>query len=182
MRETIPEMAEVQIRRASALDSELLARLGRETFPGNFIGREPPAAMASYIEERFTPEVMARQLSEEGSVFFIAYSGGEAIGFARLKQDNPPELEGVERTAEINRLYVLHGQWGRGVGRRLVTACIEEAIARGFESVWLAAWSENPRTLGFYRSLGFEEIGTQLFEIGEERHVDLVFRLPIASV
>lgn len=173
-------MDEVLIRRASALDSELLARLGRETFPGNFIGRQPPVAMASYIEERFTPEVMTEQLAEEGSSFFIAYFQGEAIGFAGLKQDIPPELEGVERTIEINRLYVLHAHWGEGVGRQLMAACIEEAIARGYDSVWLAAWSENPRTLAFYRSFGFEEIGTQLFEIGDERHVDLVLRLPVA--
>lgn len=173
-------MAETQIRKATDLDNELLARLGRETFPGNFIGREPPAAMPSYIEERFSPEVMAEQLAEEGSAFFIAYLNGEAIGFARLKNDTPPELDGVERTVEINRLYVLHPYWGRGVGRQLIATCIEEARARGCGSVWLAAWSENPRTLAFYRSLGFEEIGTQLFEIGAERHVDCVLRLPIA--
>ena len=172
-------MAEVQIRKATPLDNELLARLGWETFPGNFIGREPPIAMASYMEERFTPEVMAEQIAEEGSAFFIAYLDGEAIGFARLKQDVPPELDGVERAIEVNRLYVLHHHWDKGVGRELLAACIEEAAARGCASVWLAAWSENPRTLGFYRSLGFEEIGTQLFEIGDERHVDLVLRLPI---
>ena len=169
----------VQVRRATALDSELLARLGAELFPGNFVGREPPAAMASYIEERFTPEVLAAQLAEEGSTFFIAYLEEEAIGFARLKQDAPPELQGAERTLEINRLYVAHDHWGRGVGRRLIQACVEEARARGCTSVWLAAWSENPRTLAFYRSLGFEEIGSQLFEIGDETHVDLVHRLPI---
>lgn len=172
-------MTEVRIRRATALDDGLLARLGAELFPGNFVGREPPAAMASYIEERFTPEVIGAQLAEEGSTFFIAYVEGEPVGFARVKQDVPPELDGVERTVEVNRLYVAQVHWGKGVGRRLMEACIEEAAARGCDSVWLAAWSENPRTLAFYRSLGFEEIGSQIFEIGDERHLDLVHRLPI---
>ena len=138
--------------------------------------------MAAYIDERFTPQVQAAELAEPGSVFFIAQEGSEAVGFARLRNDEPPAPTVVASpTAEIHRLYVLRPYWGSGHGRALIEACVEEGRARGLASVWLGAWSENERTLGFYRSIGFEQVGTQFFQIGGEQHLDLILTLHLPT-
>lgn len=166
---------EIGVRRATAFDAELLARLGAETFPGNFVGRPaPPSGTVAYIESSFSPERQAAELAEPGSVFFIAQMGSDAIGYACIRQGPAPPEVLASPAAEIHRLYVLQDHWGTGAGRALMQACIEEAATRGYEAVWLGAWSENPRAVSFYRALGFTDVGTQLFELGDETHVDLV--------
>lgn len=166
-------MNEVTVARATALDRELLARVGRETFPGNFVGLPEPRGMAAYLAERFTPEVQGAELAEPGSTFFIAFDDADAVGYAHLRNGQVPEVAAVP-TAEIHRMYVAESHWGRGVGRSLMAACVEEAIARGCASIWLGAWSENRRALSFYRGLGFTEVGKKEFVLGDETHLDLV--------
>ena len=168
---------EIGIRRATALDNELLARLAAETFPGNFVGLDEPAGMKGYIETRFTPDVQAAELAEPRSTFFIAYLGGEPVGYARVREEEYPEALTSTNATEIHRLYVVQQHWSAGIGRALMQACIEEVRARGREVVWLGAWSENPRAVAFYRSLGFVDVGTKTFLLGEELHDDLIFEL-----
>jgi ribosomal protein S18 acetylase RimI-like enzyme len=174
-------VADIDVRRATAFDNELLARLGAETFPGNFVGGREPAAMNDYIATRFTPDVMADLLKESGSTFFIAYAGTEPVGYARLREDEVPAEVTPRPVAEIHRLYVLQDHWGQGHGRALIDVCIEEAAARGCSAVWLGAWSENPRALDFYRSLGFEEVGSKIFQLGDEEHHDLILLRPLTA-
>jgi ribosomal protein S18 acetylase RimI-like enzyme len=168
---------EIGIRRATALDNELLARLAAETFPGNFVGMDEPAGMKGYIETRFTPEQQATELAESGSTFFIGYLAGEPVGYARVREDETPDVLSSSDAAEIHRLYVVQKHWSSGVGRALVEACIEEVRNRGRKVLWLGAWSENPRAVAFYRSLGFVDVGTKKFRLGEELHDDLIFEL-----
>src|SRR5688500_12718966 len=115
---------EIGVRRATALDAELLARLGAETFPGNFVGLTAPAGMPAYIARSFTTEQHATERAERGSVFFIAQAGAEAIGYARLRRGETPDAVRGEASAEIHRLYVVQGHWGSGVGRALIHACL----------------------------------------------------------
>lgn len=169
---------EIQIRRATPMDNELLARLAAETFPGNFVGTTEPSAMVSYIERSFNPEQQAKEITEPGSVFFIAQAGANPVGYARVRDQDAPS--GVDApTVEIHRVYVVRDHWGKGAGRALVNACIDEAAARGCATIWLGAWSENPRAVGFYGSLGFEAVGKQKFKLGEELHDDLILRLQL---
>ena len=170
-----------QIRRATALDSELLARLGRETFPGNFVGMDEPVGMAPYMAEHFTPERIAEELAEPGMTVFIVYADGEPAGYARLRNGTTPACVTELPTAEIQRMYVVQRHWRGGYGRALIEACVDEAVQRSCRSVWLATWSENERAIGFYRALGFEDVGTQYFQLGPDRHLDLVMRRLLSS-
>lgn len=49
--------------------------------------------------------------------------------------------------------------WGLGIGRALMTACIECAKQAGYSQLELEAVSDNERAIGLYRSLGFLEYG-----------------------
>lgn len=174
-------MTDIQIRRATAFDNELLTRLGRDAFPGNFEGRPEPAGMAAHIDERFNPDIQAAELSHPGSTFFIAYVDSEAVGFVRVREDEHPTAVSSGRALEVHRFYVLSPYWSTGVGKALMAACIDEARARGVDVMWLAAWSENPRAVGFYRSFGFAEVGSQPYVLGDEVHLDFIFELRLAQ-
>jgi amino-acid N-acetyltransferase len=58
-----------------------------------------------------------------------------------------------EDLAEVRSLAVAEGEEGRGVGRRLVDACLEEARQLGLKRVFALTYKP-----GFFEKFGFHEI------------------------
>ena len=48
---------------------------------------------------------------------------------------------------------------GQGIGRSLADASVRFAVEHGYSKILIYVLAENARALGFYRSLGFAEIG-----------------------
>ncbi len=63
-----------------------------------------------------------------------------------------------EDLAEIRSLAVLESQQGRGIGRKLVEACITEANALGICRLFTLTYE-----VGFFQSLGFRLIDKNMF-------------------
>lgn len=169
----------IEIRRASAADGELLARLGARTFFDSFGEDNRPESMAAYMASAFSSEMLAAELVEQGSVFLIAEVEDAVAGYARLREGRSPEQVPGRRLVELARLYAQRGYIGKGVGSALMQACLDEARGRGCDSIWLGVWSENQRGIDFYRRWGFSEVGTQVFHLGDEAQSDLVMQRPI---
>ena len=75
---------------------------------------------------------------------FLAERGGGIAGFAALEIYS-------SKLGEIRSLAVLPELQGQGIGRRLVTACIERARQRNVLEVMAITSSE-----GFFRTCGFD--------------------------
>ena len=65
---------------------------------------------------------------------------------------------------------------------------LQETERAGCDVVWLDVWEHNPRAIAFYRKWGFEQVGTQTFQLGEDVQNDwLIVRsvspgaLPVAA-
>jgi ribosomal protein S18 acetylase RimI-like enzyme len=56
--------------------------------------------------------------------------------------------------------------------------CLDEAVKRGCDMVWLDVWERNSRALAFYRRWGFVEVGTQTFQLGDDLQHDLLLQRP----
>lgn len=80
----------------------------------------------------------------------VAELDGAIAGFATLL---PP----ANGEAEVEDLFVDPPLWRRGVGRALMTALEARALSLGASSLHVIA---NNRALPFYRSAGFEIVGT----------------------
>ncbi|MFI6152948.1 GNAT family N-acetyltransferase [Kitasatospora sp. NPDC051170] len=78
--------------------------------------------------------------------------------------------------ADLEKLAVDAAVHGRGVGRALTAALIEDARAAGIEVLTLDARGDNADALHLYRSLGFTEYGRlpEFVAVGERRY-DKVF-------
>ena len=89
--------------------------------------------------------------AKRGELLLLALEGRAAVGICGLNQDPFLEDPAVSR---LRHLYVLPSHRRRGVGRTIVTRCIEHA--RPFFRR-LRLRTETDEAARFYRSLGFVE-------------------------
>jgi len=169
----------VHVRHANGRDAELLARLGAETFSGTFGPDNTPENMAAYLTASFGPEIQAAELADPSSVFLLAEADGIPAGYARLREGPPPPAITGSRSIEIVRFYACTPWIGRGLGAILMEACVQEAVRRGCDTLWLDVWEKNQRARRFYRKWGFTEVGTQPFQLGDDLQSDLLMQRPV---
>ena len=81
------------------------------------------------------------------------------VGFAYLR--SAPYADGREdRTGEVDSFNLDPAVWGRGAGRRLFGAIIEQARRRRFEEIMLWVFDGNRRARRFYEEAGMTFDGT----------------------
>ena len=164
----------IQIRTASAADNLLLAEIGAETFHDSFAAENTPEDMAAYLAGAFGPEIQSGELADPASRFLIAEVEGLTVGYARLKFGPPPTAIVSRKPVEVARFYARKAWIGKGVGRRLMQACLLEAEWADCDVIWLDVWERNLRAIAFYRRWGFVEVGAQGFKLGADLQQDLL--------
>jgi len=167
----------MNIRYGTPADSTLLAEMGAKTFYDSFAKDNTPEDTALYLERSFSPEIQLAQLSDPETVYLIAEMDDQAVGYAKLNLNRDPNSQVNTKTLELERIYSIQEYIGRGVGGKLIQACIDEASQRGCDSLWLGVWEKNPRAIAFYKKWGFKEIGTHTFVLGKDPQRDYIMEL-----
>ena len=177
----VMEKTKINIRYATAADAALLAELGATTYHDTFAADNTPENMAAYLAASFGPDKQASELADPTSLFLIAEMDDVAVGYARLKEGQPSAGITGLRPIEIVRLYARKEWIGQGVGTTLMKACLHEAEKRGCDTIWLGVWEHNPRGRAFYRKWGFVEVGTHIFQLGDDLQNDLLMQRPVKA-
>lgn len=86
--------------------------------------------------------------AEDGAVFLGAYEDGSCVGLAVLRR-------GMFRYLRLDDLKVRAVSRGRGIGGRLLDACMAEAQALGLRGVRVVAQDNNASACLFYLAHGF---------------------------
>lgn len=99
-------------------------------------------------------EFLKTRILNGESVIFIAYEGGEAVGFTQLY----PSFSSVnmKRSWILNDLYVKKEYRGKGAGEKLIYKAIEMARDTGAKGVLLETASDNIPAQGLYEKIGFK--------------------------
>ncbi len=134
----------IEIRPAYAEDQDDLAAIYAATYRATF--PEEPAAHS---------EPAAYRLAILGETQYLASRGGRSLGFASVFW---PENF-------VHSLYIHPEAQGQGLGRALIAYL----LALGCGPIELKTDAANNRALGFYRHIGFREIGAGKGEFGEWR-------------
>jgi ribosomal protein S18 acetylase RimI-like enzyme len=169
------------VRHAKVEDAGLLAELGARTFSETFAADNTPEDMAAYLASSFSPEQQAAELADSNSLFQIAETNGVAVGYAMLRSGNVLESITGDKPIELVRLYVSRESLGNGVGAALMQACVAKAKQRGHKTLWLGVWEHNHRAQAFYRKWNFREVGTHVFQLGDDPQTDILMQRSISE-
>lgn len=169
----------VVVRPAHAAEASAVADLAAVTFPLACPPSSTPEDHAAFIAANLTPTHFAAHLADPARDVLVADEDGTLLGYTLLVAGEPyaPEVAAVvpsRPTVELSKCYVLPGRHGGGVAGALMTASLDVARARGAAGVWLGVNDENARAQTFYARSGFEVVGERVFQVGDQRHHDLV--------
>ena len=148
-------MTDVQIRRASRLDSKHVSDMAwallSELYPDLYTAEQIQASVDRILSQ--SPDVSV----------FLAESAGEPMGLITLNRCSA--IYALGEFGEISELYVDADFRSLGVGKMLIKTAVEFAVSEGWTMLEVTApdvpkWQ---RTVDFYVRNGFEEGGPRLY-------------------
>jgi ribosomal protein S18 acetylase RimI-like enzyme len=137
-----PSVMTEPIRRAGAVDADVVARLLR-AFNAEYDDPAPPQElMAARI----------RALLEHGdTIILVAGEPPCALSVTRFR----PGLWSPKLESYLAELYVVPGRRGQGIGRALMDATMVAARENGADTMELGTGEADVAARGLYESLGF---------------------------
>ena len=167
---------DVSIRQAGIDDIDGLAELASRSFQEAFGAQNDPADIDEYLRTTLSRDSLMHQFADARSVFLVAeIPGRDALaGYAKLRLASEHVTVHAENPIEIERIYADNTLIGRGIGAALMRACLQEAVTRDCDVIWLGVWEHNDRAIEFYKRWGFEVTGSHEFLLGSDVQNDLV--------
>ncbi|MFI9805115.1 GNAT family N-acetyltransferase [Streptomyces sp. NPDC052301] len=136
-------MPEPHIRIALADDDEELALLDRTTWSTlHAVQPAPQPPYQPFFDERHVPRD-----------YLVAELDGHAVGYVRLGRPTP--LAANAHVLQIQGFTVAEEARGRGIGRALIRAAVQEARERGARRLTLRVLGHNTPARTLYASEGF---------------------------
>lgn len=96
-------------------------------------------------------------LEQAGRESLILLNGEKIVGTSSCCASRFPELPGW---GEIASIYLLPEYWGKGWGKLLFSAAVEQLEAMGYRKLFLWVLEGNQRARAFYERMGFRPSGT----------------------
>lgn len=171
----------LSIRRATTADAALIADISRQTFYDTFAPDNTKEDMDKFLSEQFTRHTLMMEVGLKENHFLLAYADDEIAGYVKLRDGKKP-LELKHPTIEIARLYVVKDFIGKGIGKLLMQASVNEAISKEKETIWLCVWEKNQRAIDFYTTWGFQKFGECAFVLGNDVQQDWLMQKELGKM
>lgn len=98
---------------------------------------------------------------------FLAEDDGGIVGYAYVRWGSETKPFVGPDEAGLKEIYVDPDCWGQGIGTALLTRCLDRLPDR-LTALKLEALARNEVGSSFYSARGFEHIGTDQVEIGDQ--------------
>ncbi|KAJ4129242.1 hypothetical protein NW768_007777 [Fusarium equiseti] len=158
----------ISIRPATASDAGPIADLGAHVFEVTFGHSVEPQELSAFLQESYTEEAILTDINDPNKDVIVATNAdNECLGFAYLTRGSTePCVENLEKTVELQRIYVRPESHGAGVGKSLEKAIEDMAKEQGFKNLWLGVWEDNHVAKRAYEKWGYKKVGHHDFTIG----------------
>ena len=145
----------MEIRRLrSGDDLFAVSRVYEESWRGTYRGLLSQEYLDSIPVGKWVP-----YLKQAGRESLLLLDGEKIVGTASCCASRLPEVSGW---GEIISIYLLPEYWGKGGGKLLFSAVVEQLEAMGHRKIFLWVLEENRRARAFYEHMGFRPNGTYI--------------------
>ncbi|EPX80925.1 GNAT family N-acetyltransferase [Litoreibacter arenae] len=169
------QLSTATLRTATPADASSLAALALEVWLSTYIRHGINAHFADFALAHFTPERFKSWIEDPDHRLIVSQNRDGIDGFIHIGRNSPDPVGGHIRT-ELTSLYIQPRHQGRGLGKALLDAALDQAD----HPVWLAVNCENTKARAFYKTQGFSKLGETAFRIGDKSYPnDVLMRQPL---
>jgi RimJ/RimL family protein N-acetyltransferase len=149
----------LSFRRVAEADIPAVADLARRIWRGYYPGIISPAQIEYMLERMYSMDQIRDELSS-GTIYEIAESDGEPVGYLSLTP------HAATSSAKLNKLYLLPELHGRGLGGLMLDRVRQLAASVHARRLRLQVNKNNARAIRAYERAGFHQAGTVCDDIG----------------
>lgn len=146
----------IAIRRILLKDNVPVAQLIRTVMPEFGAGGKGFAIHDLEVDDMFAAYSAAR------TAYFVCEENGRIIGGGGIA----PLQGGTQDMCELKKMYFLPEGRGRGLGRRLLTACLDAASELAFRKCYIETLNTMKNAMNLYERNGFHKIRGPLGSTG----------------
>jgi len=162
----------ITIREATIEDLQALQDIGIATYKDHFSDIWTAEGIENFLSEDFSVSELQKSIgSPINHCWFIALNEeDQAVGFSKVNWSKPIPMSD-QVGAELQKIYFLKSQAGKGHGKQLLQFIHDSAQNRNEGFIWLDVLKSNSNAQRFYESFGFRALGeipfsTDIAEIG----------------
>ncbi|KAL9538565.1 hypothetical protein MBANPS3_010829 [Mucor bainieri] len=172
-------MSDIQVSQINENYAQALSTLGRRLFVDTFSSDFTPENIDAYVNKTYQPILQEKELKDLKIHTYMAFDENKnPVGFAQLSQNKKVyDFVGDSEAIELQRIYVDKSCAGRGVGSKLIAACIAKAKELNKKTIWLGVRESNHTAIKFYTKNGFHKIGSHVFMVGTQESKDHILIL-----
>ena len=145
---------EVTLTKAKQEELNELQRLCMDTYSRYFASYWNENGLSWYLDQQFGHTRLKLDLRDKNIDYYFITLRNELVGFAKVNYGLHLHVP-FENSAELEKIYVLPGQKGTGVGTFALEKIINMARAKHKEVFFLYVLDSNPEAISFYSKLGF---------------------------
>ena len=172
-------LSRVTAGEALASEAAELADFSRRCFLDTYAVFNTPENLELFLSGPMDRARLMAEVMDRALLYLVLRMEGRIVAYAVLREAPLPGEMPTGGVWEILRLYADKAVIGLGLGRELMTYCLEMIRSRQGYRVWLGVWEHNVRAIGFYEKMGFERTGEHLFMLGNDAQRDWIVQRSI---
>ncbi len=172
----------LQLRKCGLDSLHDLVEISRATFTTAFEKDNDPVDFKNYLDFSFTHPKLRDELLDMDTDFYFVYLNETLVGYFKLNRNNAQTDIRLPQAIELERIYVLAGFIGKGIGQRMLDRIKTIAADYKKEFLWLGVWEKNLKAISFYEKNGFTKFGSHPYYIGTDKQTDWLMRYDFTTL
>lgn len=163
----------MEILQAKIQDAKNIASLAIQVWLDTYAVTGIRETFSEFIWNELSPEAFKKKLNNPDIDIYKVVENEHLIAMAEISYNSACPANSSLK-CEIDKLYVQQNYHGKNVGANLLNFINSICKKKSIKTIWLTVYENNHRAIKFYQKHNFVEIGDTYFELGEERHRNII--------
>lgn len=135
----------------------------------------PPEDIQEFIRIELAPDVFEDWITHQ--IVLTAWDNDQLVGYAAVLDTAHQDFSGSNY---LSKFYLDPKSHGSGIATQLHSELLQY-LPKSVAGLWLGTNVENTRAQKFYERLGYQQLGTRNFEVGDILASDYIYYLDLAT-